>query len=99
MYFNGEYQGVVNIREDDDSDFAENNYPKKDVIEYGEGELFDIMYWADMTNEVTRNEVSEIINMRDYYFYFFHNNFLRGDEVAEVGYQVVGEKVDTGQVS
>lgn len=93
-YVNGEYQGVLSIREDDDADFLKNNYPGQATVEFGQNELFKMVRSTEVANTADRDALLQTVDMKDYYFYLFHYNFLDGSEVAEYGYQVAGEKAD-----
>ena len=96
VYLNGEYQGVLSISEDDDGDFEENNYQDKEVVEqYDVFELTELVEVTDIANETERNTLLEVIDMRDYYLFNFHLAYgAMGNETADFGYRVEGEKAD-----
>ena len=95
VYLQGEYQGVLNIREDDDSLFKNNNYADESVVEeYTHNELFNKVRLTEMTDDLEREALLEIVNIRDYFFYIFHYMFLEGSEVSEYGYRIEDQKAD-----
>jgi len=66
LYLNGEYRGLINIREDDDNDYVETNFGlKSDEFTYKitNGIYFD--QW-DMSNSALRSQFEADINMQEY---------------------------------
>ena len=72
-YVNGVYEGVLQIKEDDDRYFDNHNFPGQDP----ENELIQL---NDFSASQDVNEIDSIIGLENLFFYAWHEFFMGGTE-------------------
>lgn len=74
LYVNSKYEGIINIREDDDKYYAQANYGQ-DLSDYQKERLEFIYPLFDITDPDTHEAYAQAINLRQMYF---HQSLLAG---------------------
>lgn len=72
-YINGVYEGVLQMKEDDDKDFAEHNFPKQDPTN-------ELLQTGDFWGVSDVAVIDSLIGLENLFFYFWHEAFIGGFE-------------------